>query len=142
MKTSARNTFEGIVTRFTKKELLSEVVLETSDGAEVVAVITTESFNELGTQTGIALTAHVKATWVILVKDDSGVVTSARNRFRGTVKTIKRGDIVTEVIISLDRGEEACALITVESLDSMPLAKGDVVFVLFKAFSVSLNAES
>ena len=60
---------------------------------------------------------------------------SARNQFKGTIKTVKLGAIMAEVIIGV--GElEFVALISKHSADAMKLKTGDKVSAVVKATEV------
>ena len=63
---SARNRFRGIVRDVKVDGLLAQVVLETTQPARVVAVITREAAEELGLAPGQDATAVVKATSVLI----------------------------------------------------------------------------
>ncbi|MDL2266871.1 TOBE domain-containing protein [Desulfovibrio sp. OttesenSCG-928-G15] len=141
MKTSARNAFTGKVTNIRQDSVLAEVELTTLNGLHVVSVITEDSLTALGLEQGSAVTATVKAPWVILTELQNGLKTSARNQFPGTVATVKASDIACEVVVDLDAGGSVCALITRESLEKLALAPGKEVLTMFKAFSVILNIE-
>jgi molybdate transport system regulatory protein len=84
----------------------------------------------------------VKASWVMLMVDDSGgasVRLSARNQLRGTVAAIKRGAVNSEVSLALDGGIVVTAVITNESVDALGLADGTPAIAAFKASSVILG---
>lgn len=65
---SARNQIVGRVTSIRSDGLLSEVILELSDGQEIVAVVTRNSVRRLGIRKGQNATAVIKATEVMLFK--------------------------------------------------------------------------
>ena len=62
---SARNRFAGVVTRVEVEGLLAQVELEAGP-YRVVSVVTREAVEELGLKPGMAATALVKATSVLL----------------------------------------------------------------------------
>lgn len=146
MKTSARNVFMGRVSHILHDGLLSEVELTTLSGLKIVAVITAESFENLGISEGGVVTASVKAPWVVLAEARApgtgrGGKTSARNQFFGKVAAVKRGRLASEVLVDLYEGSKVCALITGDGAVRLDLAPGEDVVVMFKSFSVILNAE-
>lgn len=141
MKTSARNSFTGVVTHLVHDSLLVEVEVTTPAGLKVVAVITEESAKTLRLALGSVVTAVVKAPWVILTQAESGFATSARNRFPGRVAEVKTSAIASEVIVELADGTKVCSLVTKESIDKLHIEPGMDMVVMFKAFSVILNAE-
>lgn len=136
-KTSARNAFTGTINRITRSDLLVEVEILTSTGLKVVAVITSESADNLELREGMNTTATIKAPWVILSTGDAP--TSARNHFPGTVQNVRTGEIEAEVNVALEEGSTVCAVITAESARSLKLEPGKPVSVLFKAFAVILG---
>ncbi len=136
-KTSARNAFTGIINRIKRSDLLAEVEILTNTGLTVVAVITTDSADNLELREGLNATATIKAPWVIINTGDAP--TSARNHFSGKVKSIQTGDIETEVVVSLDEGSTVVALITTQSAHKLKLDAGKPVSVMFKAFAVVLG---
>ncbi len=141
MKTSARNTFFGTVASIRTGNILSEVVMVSTGGFEVVSVITNESLEKLGLAVGKAVVAMVKAPWIVLVKDPDAPRTSARNRLHGVIRRINQGSISAEVVMELSDGTEICTLITDESVRRMTLVEGDELWAMFKAFSVILAVE-
>jgi molybdate transport system regulatory protein len=142
MKTSARNQLYGTVSAITRGAVNDEVSLALPGGQTVVAVLTHESTETLGLAVGAAAFALVKASWVMLMVDDSGgasIRLSARNQLRGTVATIKRGAVNSEVSLALDGGIVVTAVITNESVDTLGLADGTPAIAAFKASSVILG---
>ncbi len=63
---SARNRFKGVVRAVKLEGLLAQVEIETTATTRVVAVITREAAEELGLRPGMAATALVKATSVMV----------------------------------------------------------------------------
>ena len=63
---SARNRLTGIVTDVKVDGLLAQVEIEVTEPAHVVAVVTRESIEELGLRAGVAATAVVKSTSVMV----------------------------------------------------------------------------
>ena len=120
---------------------LAEVEVTTTSGLKVVSVITEDSMKNLGIKTGLLVTATVKAPWVILVKEDMKLKTSARNKYCGKIVKVNEGQISAEVIVELADGTKVCALVTDESVKLLNLRVGDEICALFKAFSVILNVE-
>ena len=63
---SARNRFNGIVTDVTVEGLLARVEMVVSDPVRVVAVVTREAVQELDLRPGMAATAVVKSTSMMI----------------------------------------------------------------------------
>lgn len=68
LKTSARNQLTGMVSKISKGEVNSEVILDLGDGKTLCAVITNPSIRELKLKKGIAACALFKASSVILMR--------------------------------------------------------------------------
>jgi molybdate transport system regulatory protein len=66
MALSARNRLAGTVKSLDVEGLMAEVVVETDDGQEVTAVITSSSADRLGLSEGEEVNAVVKATDVMV----------------------------------------------------------------------------
>jgi molybdopterin-binding protein len=69
VKLSARNKLVGTVTSITRGEAIANVALDVA-GQKLIASITVQAVNELGLQEGMAVTAIVKASDVILATED------------------------------------------------------------------------
>ncbi|WP_115862364.1 TOBE domain-containing protein [Halorussus litoreus] len=66
MALSARNRLAGTVRSLETEGLMAEVVVETDDGQEVTAIITSGSADRLGLEEGAEVNAVVKATEVMV----------------------------------------------------------------------------
>jgi molybdopterin-binding protein len=64
---------------------------------------------------------------------------STRNRLRGTVASLRVGDVLAEVVIRLGDGSTVVAAITRTSLDRLNLAEGSPVSAYVKATEVVLG---
>jgi molybdate transport system regulatory protein len=85
---------------------------------------------------GNAVTVLFKETEVSLAKDLSGRI-SLRNRLRATVREIRRGEILSEVLLDY-HGQTIASIITSRAVQRLELADGDEVEALIKANEVSL----
>ena len=65
--------------------------------------------------------------------------TSARNQFEGTVQTIQRGAVNSEVILDLGGGDTLTAIITNRSVDDLGLREGGSAIALVKSSFVVLG---
>ncbi len=61
---------------------------------------------------------------------------SARNHVPGTVKTITKGPVNTEVTITLNGGGEIVSVITTFSAEKLGLKEGAKVYAVMKASEV------
>lgn len=138
MKSSARNQFAGKVTSIIQGPVNAEVELTLEGGDRIVSVITMGSVKELGLRVGNEATALIKAPWVILMTDDAGLKTSARNHLRGTLSRLVKGAVNSEVTLQTSGGLTVNAIITNESVDSLGLDIGKSVSAIVKASHVIL----
>jgi molybdopterin-binding protein len=63
---------------------------------------------------------------------------SARNQFKGRVKSITRGGVVAEVTVDIGNGQEMVSVITNSSVDRLGLREGSEVTAIVKATEVLL----
>jgi molybdopterin-binding protein len=63
---SARNRIRAVVTEVKSDGLMAQVEMVVSDPARLVAVITTDAMEDLGLRPGMAATAIVKSTSIIV----------------------------------------------------------------------------
>jgi molybdopterin-binding protein len=63
---SARNRFRGVVRQVEVDGFLARVEIDVTEPARVVAIITREAVEELGLEAGVAATAIVKSTSVMV----------------------------------------------------------------------------
>lgn len=87
-------------------------------------------------QVGNLVAVLFKETEVSLAKNLSGTI-SLRNRVRGTVRQIWRGDILCEVVLDY-QGKTLTSVITMRAVQRLALEPGDAVEALIKANEVSL----
>lgn len=138
MRSSARNQYLGKITKVTKGAVNGEVELDIGDGLRIVSVITNESIEDLRLKKGREAYALIKASVPILVTEESGIRSSARNRLCGTVSTCIEGAVNGEVGITLPGNKTLAAIITNDSIRSLGLKEGVEVCALIKASSVIL----
>lgn len=63
---------------------------------------------------------------------------SARNQLKGTVKSVKTGTIMAEVVVDIG-GQDVVAAVTRGSVEGLQVAEGDDVIVVIKATEVMLG---
>lgn len=66
---------------------------------------------------------------------------SARNQLSGTVTAVTKDEIMAEVVIELDDGQEVTSTITRGSADRLDLAEGDAVSAVIKASDVMVRTD-
>lgn len=62
---------------------------------------------------------------------------SARNQLRGTVRGVKLGEVMAEVVVEVS-GQEIVSVITRGSAESLGIEEGDEVIVVIKSTEVML----
>ena len=63
---------------------------------------------------------------------------SARNQFQGTVKSVKLGEVMAEVVVTVG-GLEIVSAITRTSAETLALAPGDPVKAIIKSTEVLID---
>jgi molybdopterin-binding protein len=66
---------------------------------------------------------------------------SARNQFKGRVKSVKLGTVMAEVTVEIGGGQEMVSAITRESADRLGLSEGTEVTAVIKATEVLIAKE-
>jgi molybdopterin-binding protein len=69
------------------------------------------------------------------------VALSARNQLRGTVKSVKLGTVMAEIVVQVGENEIVSA-ITRGSAERLGLSEGTTVTVVIKATEVLLSTDS
>lgn len=64
---------------------------------------------------------------------------SARNQFKGTVKSVKHGAVMSEVVIDIGGGHEIVSLISSSSAKRLRLKKGALAVAIIKATEVLVS---
>jgi molybdopterin-binding protein len=64
---------------------------------------------------------------------------SARNQLKATVKSVKLGTVMAEVIVELADGQQIVSAITRTSAEELGLKAGDEVFAIIKATEVMVG---
>ncbi len=141
MKTSARNTLRGTVTRVTPGAVNAEIVLEIAPGVEIVAIITRESAIDLDLAPGKIALALIKSSFVILAQGDASLRTSARNTLAGIVVRREDGPVSSEIVLEMSEGKTLTATVTRESAETLDLRIGSPALALIKASHVILAIE-
>lgn len=139
MKISARNVFEGQITALLDGQVNAEVEVTTPGGDRIVAIVTEGSVQALGLAVGKPAIAYVKAPWVMLLAGDEGVRFSARNQLAGTVDSLHKGAVNSDVAIRLAGGSLVHAVITNEAVLELGLKPGVAACALIKASHVVLG---
>ena len=139
MKVSARNVFEGKITALVDGKVNAEVEITMAGGDRLVAIVTEGSVQALGLALGKPVMAFVKAPWVIVLAGESGVKFSARNQLAGTVESLSKGAVNSEVGIKFSGGTLVYAVVTNEAVLELGLKPGVPASALIKASHVVLG---
>ncbi len=138
MKTSARNSYYGTVTAVEHGAVNAEIALKISDSVVLTAIITEKSVSTLGIAPGTEAYALIKASTPILIPDDAGIAVSARNRIAGTVISVEKGAVNSEVILDIGDGKTLCVIVTDDSTETLAIAPGQRLAALIKASQIIL----
>lgn len=65
----------------------------------------------------------------------------ARNQIMGKVSSIKKGSVMSQVVVELPGGGAMTSVMTLDSLSEMDLKEGDKVKVVVKAVNVLIVKE-
>ncbi|WP_394810203.1 TOBE domain-containing protein [Phytohalomonas tamaricis] len=84
----------------------------------------------------------MKAPWVMVMTEDSGIRLSARNCLKGTVKTVQDGAVNSEVVIALGGDSEIKAMITRKAVNELGVHVGAEATAVVKASHVVLGVSS
>ncbi|POF33884.1 TOBE domain-containing protein [Roseibium marinum] len=141
MRTSARNCFHGIITSVTTGSVSTEVALKISATTTLTAILTNQSANMLALHEGQSACALVNASTPILARDMDGLRLSARNRIHGSVLSIERGAVNTDVVLDIGAGKTLAAVITNDSAQELALEPGTGCGALIKASQIILGVE-
>lgn len=138
MRTTARNHYQGKISRVTQGAVSDEITVDIGHGLEIHAVVTHEAGLELGLQVGREVHALIKSSFVILSEVADTLRFSARNRLQGVVSHIEAGPVNAEVKLDLGHGRVLTAVVTREALDEGWLTQGSRACALIKAPHVLL----
>lgn len=139
MRISARNVFKGTISNLQNGAVNAKVDISLGGNDKLTAVVTTESAQALGLAAGKEVVAIIKAPWVMLMTDCSGIRLSARNILTGIVKCIETGAVNTEVTIALPGGTEITSVVTKEAVAELGLKPGSTASAVIKASNVILG---
>lgn len=140
-KVSARNQLKGTVSAIFEGSVNNEVIISLDNGDELVTVITKQSCSTLGIIPGKEVISIIKAPWVVLADPHSGLLFSARNQYRGTIKKVVKGAVNTTVHLVTEKGLSLTAVITNESTDEMEIKEGNSILAIVKASSIIIATE-
>jgi len=142
MKSSASNQYYGTVLSVKDGMVNNEIeILLDSGSTRITAIITSAASKSMGLETGKQVVTIIKEEWIILMKDTEGYKFSSRNRFPGTVVSLKESSVETEVHLRLVGGESLTAIVTTDAAKSLDIKTGDNLTALVKAPMVLIGAK-
>ena len=129
------NKLRGRITRIESNNHISLVDVDVSgDSFTATLLETPEDAPYL--KVGNAVDVLFKETEVSLAKGLSGLI-SLRNRINTTVKQVRSGVILSEVVLDY-RGQAISSIITTRSIQRLDIKPGDGVEAMVKANEVTL----
>lgn len=139
MKTSARNQLFGSVVAIHHGEVNDQIEFQLNTGERLTASITHDSTTRLELQSGVALYALIKASWVQLLPAATDAAQPGDNLLYGEVREITRGSAETEVSLTLAGGATLVAVMSNAEADTLQLAADQPVSALIKAAHMILG---
>ena len=142
MRSSASNLYYGTVLSVKNGSINDEVeILLDSGSTRITAIITSAACRSMALDTGKKVVTIIKEEWIILMKDTEGYRFSSRNRFPGTVVSLKESSVETEVHLRLLGGESLTAIVTSDAAKSLEIKAGDNMTALIKAPMVLIGVK-
>jgi molybdate transport system regulatory protein len=135
---SARNQIAGTVELIANGTVNAEVYIKLKSGYTIISVITNTAVNNLNLKVGDDVVAIFKSN-TVLITTDIALNISARNKFLGTVDTINKGEINSELIIDIGNGDKIASIITTNSIESLNIQEKKEVCAIIKASDVMLG---
>ncbi|MEL6535706.1 MAG: TOBE domain-containing protein [Bacteroidota bacterium] len=130
------NTLTGHIFQIDTEDQLSLVHVDV--GAYVFKSIVLENPNTADyLREGQRVQLLFKETEVVLGKPEAEQAVSMQNRVPGTVSTIKRGKLLSEVTVTSEIGTVR-SIITTGSVDKLHLSPGEAVTALIKTNEIML----
>lgn len=139
VKTSARNLFRGQIAKINENGILVEVIIKTEADMEISAIITKTSRQSMQLAPGKVINALVKAPWVSILPKEDRAKAADVNCFEGKVDSLQRDEMACEILVTLDKGNQICALYANGASPSSTINAGSQVVVSFSPFSVILT---
>lgn len=129
------NSLRGRITRIESNEHVSLVDVDVSGDTFTATLLETPE-DAPYLRLGNAVDVLFKETEVSLAKGLSGLI-SLRNRVKTTVKLVRSGVILSEVVMDY-RGQPISSIITTGSIRRLDIKPGDEVEALVKANELTL----
>lgn len=137
MMISARNQIDVTIEEVKHGAVSTFLVLKTAQGTKMSASITESSSEAMHIKTGDKVIAFFKASHV-LVATGWAIPISARNKLQGSIKSISKGAVNSEIAIKLPSGDVLSSIITNDAVEDMALKDGDEVVAIIKSSDVMI----
>ncbi len=138
MQISARNQISGTVELIEHGKINAEIFIKLKSGYTLVSVITNTAANNLNLKIGDEVVAIFKSS-TVLITTDITLNISARNKFQGTVDSVNKDEINTELIIDIGNSDKIASVITTSSYERLKMDIGTQVSAIIKASDVIIG---
>ena len=140
LSASTENVFYGKVEKIEHGAVNCLIHIMTDTGLPLVASITESSAAKMDLKNDGCICALINANRLILAVSDSSLTASARNVFQGTVSSVTKGAVNSEVVMEIGQNAKLKASITNESVNNLELTFGKKIVALCKASDIILLA--
>ena len=138
MQISARNQISGTVELIEHGKINAEIFIKLKSGYTLVSVITNTAANNLNLKIGDEVVAIFKSS-TVLITTDITLNISARNKFQGTIDSVNKDEINTELIIDIGNSDKIASVITTSSYERLKMDIGTQVSAIIKASDVIIG---
>ena len=138
MQISARNQISGTVELIEHGKINAEIFIKLKSGYTLVSVITNTAANNLSLKIGDEVVAIFKSS-TVLITTDITLNISARNKFQGTIDSVNKDEINTELIIDIGNSDKIASVITTSSYERLKMDIGTQVSAIIKASDVIIG---
>lgn len=138
MQISARNQISGTVELIEHGKINAEIFIKLKSGYTLVSVITNTAANNLNLKIGDEVVAIFKSS-TVLITTDITLNISARNKFQGTIDSVNKDEINTELIIDIGNSDKIASVITTSSYERLKIDIGTQVSAIIKASDVIIG---
>lgn len=138
MQISARNQIQGTVEKITLTDVSALVLIKLKSNNILASSITKTAAEELFIKQGDEITAFFKSSNVIIANNENLTI-SARNNFKGTISSIKKDKVNSEVIVNIGNGDSVVSVITSDSVENLNLKENSQVCAIIKSSDIMIG---
>jgi len=131
------NTFSGYISDIKVNQSLSMVSIRINEHIELKTILVETPETASYLQNGNIVNVLFKETEVIISKEDIPFI-SVQNKIEATIKKIKKGALLSKVVLTTEIGDIA-AILTTEAIDKMSLKENLVVIAMIKVNEIMLS---